>query len=143
MPWRSISKLLARYLTRDEIETLNKYLAIKHGFKHTVLQDGNLDLCVESPQRTLFGNELYADKLDKAAALMKEISKLHPFAAGNKRTAFLATTVFLELNGYALSCETQEAVDISLKTAQCVVDIQEINQWLKKYTRRSQWQPIE
>nr|MDO8132605.1 type II toxin-antitoxin system death-on-curing family toxin [Candidatus Njordarchaeum guaymaensis] len=135
--------MLVRYLTRDEIEALNRYLAIRHGFKHDVFQDGNLALCVESPQRTLFGTELYAGKLEKAAALMKEISKLHPFAAGNKRTAFLATTVFLEINGYALSCDTQEAIDISLRTAQCVSDIQEITQWLEKHTRRSQWQSTE
>jgi death-on-curing protein len=140
MPWRSISKLTTRYLTRDEIETLNKYLAMRHGFQHVVLQAGNLDLCVESPQRILFGNELYVDKLDKAAVYMKELGKLHPFGAGNKRTAFLAVTVFLELNGYALSCETQEAIDISLKTAQCFADIQEISQWLEKNTRRNSWQ---
>jgi death-on-curing protein len=135
--------MVVRYLTRDEIETVNKFLAIKYGFKHAVLQPGNLDLCVESPQRILFGTELYADKLEKAATLMKEISKLHPFLAGNKRTAFLAATLFLELNGYVLSSETAEAVDLSLRTASCMVDIPEIFDWMKTCSSRSPWTPIE
>jgi len=50
--------MVVRYLTRSEIETINKFLAIKYGFSHLVLQSGNLDLCVEGPQRTVFGQEI-------------------------------------------------------------------------------------
>jgi death-on-curing protein len=135
--------MVVRYLTRDEIETINKFLAIKYGFKHLVFQPGNLDLCVESPKRIVFGMEVYTDKLKKAAALMKEINKLHPFLAGNKRTAFLAVTLFLELNGYALLAGTTEAIDLSLRTTSCSADIPDIFNWLKTCSSRSPWQPIE
>jgi len=135
--------MLVRYLSRNEIETINKFLAIKYGFKHLVLQPGNLDLCVESPRRVVFGTEVYAGKLEKAAVLMKELNKLHPFLAGNKRTAFLAGTLFLELNSYALSAETAEAVDLSLRTASCSADFPDIFNWLKAHSSRSSWEPIE
>jgi death-on-curing protein len=135
--------MIVRYLTRDEIETINKFLAIKYGFVHHVLQSGNLDLCVESPKQIVFGTELYPHEFDKAAVLMKEIDKLHPFLAGNKRTAFLAVTLFLELNGYSLSSETTECVDISIRTASCQVDTPDISSWLQRNSKRSPWKPIE
>ena len=135
--------MVVRYLTRDEIETINKFLAMKHGFKHCVLQSGNLDLCVESPKRIVFGQEIYSDILEKAAALLKELAKLHPFLAGNKRTAYLAASMFLELNGYVLSAATREAVDLSIETASCTKDVPEIFDWMKSCCGRSPWQPIE
>jgi death-on-curing protein len=135
--------MVVRYLTRDEIETINKFLAMKHGFKHCVLQSGNLDLCVESPKRIVFGQEIYGDTFEKAAALLKELTKLHPFLAGNKRTAYLAASIFLELNGYALSAPTSEAVNLSIETASCTKDVPEIFDWMKTCSGRSPWQPIE
>lgn len=135
--------MVVRYLTRDEIETINRFLALKYGFTHLVLMSGNLDLCVEAPQRIVFGTEMHPDKLEKAAVLMKELSKLHPFLSGNKRTAFLATETFLELNGYKLSSETTAAVDLSLKTASCSADTPDISLWLREFSSRSPWIPIE
>jgi death-on-curing protein len=116
---------------------------MKYGFKHSILQPGNLDLCVEAPQRIIYGTELYPDKIEKAAVLMKEISKLHPFLAGNKRTAHLAATMFLELNGYALSSEITQTIDLSLRTASCSADLPDILEWMKAHSNRSPWEPIE
>jgi death-on-curing protein len=135
--------MVVRYLTRSEIETINKFLAIKYGFTHLTLQPGNLDLCVEAPQRIVFGEEIYPDKLQKAAVLMKELNKLHPFLAGNKRTAHEAVTLFLELNGYALSSDTTKAVDLSRRTASCSADIPDIFEWIKTCSNRSPWEPAE
>ena len=135
--------MVVRYLTRPEVETLNRFLAIRHGFKHVVLQSGNLDLCVEAPQRIIYGADLHPDKIEKAAVLMKEICKLHPFLAGNKRTAHLAAIIFLELNGYALSSEIAQTIDMSLRTASCSADIPDIFEWMKAHSSRSPWEPIE
>jgi len=135
--------MVIRYLTREEIETVNKFLALKYGFKHVVIKPGMLDLCVESPKRIVFGHEVYPNKIEKAAALMKEINKSHPFLGGNKRTAYVAATTFLELNGYRLSAETEAAVDISIKTAVCSVDTLDIFNWMKECCIRSPWHPIE
>lgn len=134
--------MVIRYLTRDEIETINKYLGLKFGFQHVVFKPGMLDLCVESPKRLVFGQEIHPNKLEKAAVLMKEIDKLHPFLHGNKRTAHLAATTFLELNGYRLSPETETAIEISLKTASCLADTDDIFDWMKESCIRAPWHPI-
>ena len=43
--------------------------------------------------------ELEGDVYDKAVCLLKGIIQKHPFASGNRRTAFIACKDFLELNG--------------------------------------------
>ena len=134
---------MIRYLTREEVETINKFLALKFGFKPVVIKPGVLDLCIESPKRIVYGREVHPSKIEKAAALMREINKLHPFLGGNKRTAYLAATTFLELNGYRFSPETEIIVDVSLKTAICSMDTPEIFNWMKELCIRAPWQPIE
>lgn len=50
----------------------------------------------------------YANDVDLAtlaAAYAFGLAKNHPFADGNKRTAFIAAYVFLNLNGYDLDAE--------------------------------------
>jgi death-on-curing protein len=131
-----------RYLTREEIETINKFLAIRYGFEYQVLKPGVLDLCVETPQLILFGQEIYPNKVEKAAALMKEINKSHPFLHGNKRTAYAAATMFLELNGYLLKADTTAAVDLSIRTATCTADTPDIFNWMKECCSRSPWHPL-
>jgi death-on-curing protein len=135
--------MIIRYLTREELETINKFLALKYGFKHVVIKPGMLDLCVESPKRKVFGQEVHPGKIEKAAVLMKEINKLHPFLSGTKRTAYVAAETFLELNGYRMSAETDAAVDISIKTAACSVDTYDILDWMKECCTRSPWHSVE
>jgi death-on-curing protein len=135
--------MIVRYLTREEVETINKFLALKYGFKHVVIKPGVLDLCIESPKRVVFGQEIHPNKIEKAAALMREINKLHPFLGGNKRTAYVAATTFLELNGYRLSAENEIIVDVSVKTASCSLDTPEIFNWMQESCKKVPWQPIE
>lgn len=51
------------------------------------------------PQTTAFGEDAYPDLWTKAAALLQSILKNHALIDGNKRLGWLATAVFLELNG--------------------------------------------
>jgi death-on-curing protein len=134
--------MVIRYLTPEEIETINKFLALKHGFEYVILKPACIDLCSEAPKRVIFGQEIYIGKIEKAAALMKEITKLHPFLHGNKRTGYLAASTFLELNGYLLKADTPAAVDLSVRTASCTADTPHISSWMKDCCIRSPWQPM-
>ncbi|WP_035793470.1 type II toxin-antitoxin system death-on-curing family toxin [Kitasatospora mediocidica] len=60
---------------------------------------GLLDSAVHRPQSRMFGVEAYVGIWDKAAALLHSLAVNHPFVDGNKRTAWLCTVVFLDLNG--------------------------------------------
>ena len=64
---------------------------------------GLLGSAAARPQTTLFGQDAYPDLLGKAAALLQSIVNNHPLVDGNKRLGWLATAVFLEINGVAAS----------------------------------------
>ena len=91
---------------------------------------GNLSLAVDTPNRTLFGVEAFPSLNEKAAALFHELSKLHPFVNGNKRTAFAAADTLLRINGWKVLAPLGEAVDVSLRTAQCLVNIEDLSGWI-------------
>lgn len=64
---------------------------------------GLLGSAAARPQTTAFGEDAYADIWSKAAALLQSIVKGHPLVDGNKRLGWLATAVFLDLNGVEAS----------------------------------------
>lgn len=60
---------------------------------------GLLGSAAARPQTTAFGRDAYADLHSKAAALLQSIVNNHALVDGNKRLGWLATAVFLEING--------------------------------------------
>jgi death-on-curing protein len=64
---------------------------------------GLLGSAAARPQTTVFGADAYEDVWSKAAALLQSLVKNHPLVDGNKRLGWLATAVFLELNGVGAS----------------------------------------
>jgi death-on-curing protein len=60
---------------------------------------GLLGSAVARPRTTVGGADAYPDLWTKAAALLQSIVKNHALVDGNKRLGWLATAVFLELNG--------------------------------------------
>lgn len=76
------------------------------------------------PQATAFGEDAYPDVWTKAAALLHSIVKNHAFVDGNKRLGWLATAVFLEINGVATTHISNNAVYdfvIAVTTGGCEV----------------------
>lgn len=64
------------------------------------IQDiGLLGSAVARPQTAVFGQDAYPDIWSKAAALLQSIVNNHALIDGNKRLGWLATAVFLEING--------------------------------------------
>ncbi|KTD54264.1 prophage maintenance system killer protein [Legionella sainthelensi] len=59
--------------------------------------------------------------IELSAIYIIGIAKAHAFPDGNKRTAFLSATYFLDLNGYALE-ENSELPDIIEKAASGTID---------------------
>lgn len=96
-----------RYLSVEELLII--HLMVMDGFfvdyeDHVTeetpgVKDTNAFLsALNLPRQTYDGKDLYPTVLEKAAALLRSLIKNHPFHNGNKRTAVLATIVFLEVN---------------------------------------------
>ncbi|MFM2076744.1 MAG: hypothetical protein RJA49_634 [Actinomycetota bacterium] len=71
---------------------------------------GLLGSAAARPQTTAFGDDAYPDLATKAAALLQSIVNNHALVDGNKRLGWLATAVFLELNGIKASRASNDDV---------------------------------
>ena len=76
-----------------------------------------------------------ADLCRLAAAYGHGIAKNHPFVDGNKRAAFLATTVFLERNGLTFTAPPAHAVAFMLGVADGSLDEEAFAAWLRDNSR--------
>ena len=64
---------------------------------------GLLGSAVARPQTTLFGDDAYPDLWTKAAALLHSIVNHLALIDGNLQLGWLATAVFLDINGTAIA----------------------------------------
>jgi len=78
----------------------------------------------------------YADTIAEAAALWESLSHNHPFVDGNKRTAFAATLIFLELNDWRLTAAPQAVLDFLLPLYKAqTFSFDKLEPWLRENTR--------
>lgn len=77
-----------------------------------------------------------ADLCRLAAAYGHGIAKNHPFVDGNKRTAFLATAIFLERNGLELTASPAHAAVFVLALADGSLDEEGYAAWLRDHSKR-------
>lgn len=107
------------YLIEKDIVKLNVIQIRKYSPTEPigVIDKNALSMAVNQPKQHIFGKDLYPDEFSKAAVLLINIIKKHPFHNANKRTAFLAAYVFLKLNGYSLKMENQEVVEFVVRIA--------------------------
>lgn len=71
-----------------------------------------------------------------AAAYGHGIARNHAFVDGNKRTAFVATELFLNLNGWWLSASDADCVFTMLAVATGELTEDEFAAWLRKHAAR-------
>lgn len=71
---------------------------------------GLLGSAVARPQTTVLGQDAYPDIWSKAGALLQSIVNNHALIDGNKRLGWLATAVFLEINGVGVTHVSNDAV---------------------------------
>lgn len=87
---------------------------------------GLLDAAAARPRSTLFGSETYPTLARKAAALLESLARNHALVDGNKRLAWLATVVFLDLNGQAVALSDDEAFGLVMDVATGKLDVEHV-----------------
>jgi len=95
------------YLDLDDVLGLAERLL---GTPVPIRDVGLLGSAVARPQTTVGGRDAYPDVWTKAAALLQSIVNNHALIDGNKRLGWLATAVFLELNGIDITAAANSDV---------------------------------
>jgi death-on-curing protein len=109
------------YLDLDDILGLVRALGVG-----PVRDVGLLDSAAARPRSSAFGEDAYASVSSKAAALLHSLTNNHALVDGNKRLAWLATVIFLDLNGLAPDLTDGEAFDVVWEVASTPLDIEDI-----------------
>ncbi|MEZ5171395.1 MAG: type II toxin-antitoxin system death-on-curing family toxin [Acidimicrobiia bacterium] len=116
---------MSRDLEYLDLEDVLGLAARLLGDPPSVRDIGLLGSAVARPQTTVFGDDAYPDLWRKAAALLDSIVNNHPLVDGNKRLGWLATAVFLEINGVTISGADNDAVyDLVVQVATGPSDVE-------------------
>jgi death-on-curing protein len=118
-----------RYPSAQEVREIHEFVIQLYGGSFGLRDEGLSESALASPRQTMFDEELYPDLAAKAAILLIGLVKNHPFVDGNKRTAFLATLRFLEINGNTLAAGQDELFDLIQDIVSSQVEKEQVTQW--------------
>ena len=89
-----------------------------------------LDSALAAPSAGFGDTDLYPSLIEKAAVLGVRISMNHPLVDGNKRLAWMAMVVFLDINNADLEATDDDAVVIMLSVARGQTNERALGTWL-------------
>ncbi len=115
-----------RYLELDDLLALVRRTGIG-----PVRDVGLLDSACARPCSTVFGEEAYPGLVLKASALLHSVARNHALVDGNKRLAWLATIVFLDINDARVQLTKDEAFELVMGVSEGRLDVEQIAAHLK------------
>jgi death-on-curing protein len=119
-----------QWLSKRLVLAIHDEQLAEHGGGEGIRDAGLLDSALARPQNR-FTYDPEADLATFAAAYAFGIAKNHPFIDGNKRTAFVAAELFLDLNGRVLAASDAECVLATLRLAAGEIGEDEFADWLR------------
>lgn len=120
------------WVFRETIEILHDETISNEGGAHGLRDEGLLESALARPMNAW--NYGVTDIHELAASYAFGLAKNHAFIDGNKRAAFLACAVFLEVNGYRLIAAEAHAALAFLDLAAGDMSETELADWLREST---------
>jgi death-on-curing protein len=117
------------FVRADVLRNVQSRLIERYGGLPGVRDGGALESAIARP-RNLFAYEQTSSVAELGAALAWALLRNHPFVDGNKRAAFAALTMFLELNGHRLKCSEVEETAMVLRAAASEIAEDEWTAWV-------------
>ena len=87
---------------------------------------GLLDSSAARPRSSAFGEDAYPTLPPKAGALLHSLTRNHALVDGNRRLGWLATVVFLDLNGHGTTMSDDQAFRLVMDVAEGTIDVPDI-----------------
>ena len=118
------------WLDQDVVLSIQDQQLDQHGGLEGIRDLGMLESALNRP---LAKNHYQPDStiFDLAAAYAYGVARNHPFADGNKRTAALASMLFLMVNGYEVTATLPEKYVIFMRLAAGDLTEDELAEWFK------------
>jgi death-on-curing protein len=119
-----------RWISQRALLLLHAETLAEHGGVSGIRDEGLLESALARPKNH-FAYKKKCDLADLAGAYAFGLAKNHPFVDGNKRIAFLAGGLFLELNGYELVASPLDAVRVFFSLAAGNLPGAELSNWIR------------
>lgn len=117
------------WLLRSVVEAIHEEQIAEHGGAAGLRDGGLLESALDRPRNlAAYGAP---DLAALAAALGHGIVRNHPFIDGNKRVAFVAVELFLDLNGHALEADDADCVTTMLGLTDGSIGEDEFAAWIR------------
>ena len=116
----------AEYLELDDLLALVRLLNTG-----PIRDVGLLDSAAARPRSTVFGEPAYPTLPLRAAALLHSLVGNHALVDGNERLGWLATVVFLDLNGTRPDLSDDAAFQLVMDVAAGAADVEGIAERLR------------
>ncbi|MDP1692261.1 MAG: type II toxin-antitoxin system death-on-curing family toxin [Burkholderiaceae bacterium] len=122
------------WLDPDVLRAVHEEQLAEHGGASGTRDDGLFESALARAENLAAYGE--PDAADLAAAYGYGIARNHPFIDGNKRTAFVAVELFLDLNGFELAASDGDCVLTMLAVAAGQIDEATFARWLRQHSQR-------
>lgn len=123
-----------KLLTLEQLLQLHALVVRETGGSEGLRDLGRLESAIATQTQNVFGEELYTTRIEKAAALIRNIIADHPFTDGNKRTAMLAGLTFLKINKIGTYIAKGELENFAVAIATNKLDVKAISHQLTRWT---------
>ena len=119
-----------KWLTENILLVIHEDMIRSSGGLHGIRDKNLLNSALNNPKNT--NSYKNSNLFELAAIYCFSIVKNHPFNDGNKRSSFVATLLFLELNGIIINIEESIALNMMTDLANSKIGIKEIAEILEK-----------
>lgn len=121
------------WLDRRLIQAIHLEQLREHGGAPGLRDEGLLESALARPlNRAGYGDP---DIAELAALYALAIARNHPFIDGNKRTAYVALELFLDLNGVDFTASDADAVVTMLQMAAGDIPEDEFTAWVRAHAQ--------
>ena len=122
-----------QWISKDEVVAIHRKQIERYGGLSGIRDEGLLESAIARP-RNLFAYESVDNPITLAAAYAFGLARNHPFADGNKRSAFVVSVLFLDLCGLAVETSQKNVIDTVLALASGNLTEEEFADWLRGVT---------
>lgn len=120
-----------RFLSAEVARAVHDRQLAEHGGLAGVKDDGLLESAIARPlNKAAYGED---DPFVLAAAYGYGIARNHPFADGNKRTAWVMTRLFLRMNDLPIAFDKADAIRTMLALAAGELSEDAFAAWLRSH----------
>jgi death-on-curing protein len=119
-----------RWLTPRVVASIHQRQIQRHGGGFGTRDEGLLESALARPQNLAGYGEPTAFQL--AASYAYGVARNHPFVDGNKRTAFVASVLFLRVNGQQFLAEQAEGAVVFIRLAAGEFSEAELAVWFRR-----------